>query len=106
MLPVSKFLNPKARSTELPVAGWEGGHIHKAVFLNRGNHEDTQVSTCYGFCRECLARYPGEDGGRIFAACERVFAALPVAHLLGQKGGGQVPSCILVLFWKLLCDLF
>jgi hypothetical protein len=49
------------------------------VFLIRGNHEDTMVSSVYGFMEELQSKYERTD--RIWHELSKVFGALPLAAI-------------------------
>lgn len=50
------------------------------VYLNRGNHEDSNISTVYGTRDVLQARYGGKNGVQdMWRAFENSFAALPLA---------------------------
>lgn len=62
-----------------------------SVFVNRGNHEDRQVNTVYGFRQEVREKYsdpeesdPGR-GVRVFELFEEVFCRLPVCTLIRSR---------------------
>jgi len=52
------------------------------VVLLRGNHEDPQINTNYGFRAECRRRC--HDGDMVWAAINTVFEMLPVAAVVGE----------------------
>ena len=49
------------------------------VFLIRGNHEDTMVSSVYGFMEELQSKYERSD--RLWYELSKVFGALPLAAI-------------------------
>ncbi|GMI13673.1 hypothetical protein TrVE_jg13844 [Triparma verrucosa] len=56
-----------------------------SVFLNRGNHEDSNVSKAYGFKEECDVKFLEWD------ECVSFFESLSVAHLIDNDfNGGAV----------------
>lgn len=55
------------------------------VFLNRGNHEARDINGRDGFEKECLQKYPGKTGTKIFDAFSACFAALPIVHIIEQQ---------------------
>ncbi|EFN58554.1 hypothetical protein CHLNCDRAFT_140677 [Chlorella variabilis] len=69
----------------LLVAAWKvAAPAH--VFLVRGNHETTFCSWVYGFRNEVLAKYgAGREGQSAFAACQRLFAQLPLAAVVAGR---------------------
>ncbi|KAG9288589.1 hypothetical protein G9A89_008461 [Geosiphon pyriformis] len=52
-----------------------------AIFLTRGNHETDDMNKVYGFEGEVKAKY----SDTMFTLFAETFAALPLAHLVGQK---------------------
>ena len=54
------------------------------VFLLRGNHESATCTLMYGFKQELVAKYGKAAWRSVYAACKRLFAALPLAARVGQ----------------------
>lgn len=54
-----------------------------AVYLVRGNHESSTCTKFYGFQGEVRAKYVGSGATAIYAGCKKLFAALPLAALVG-----------------------
>ncbi|KAI8036608.1 hypothetical protein M5D96_010409 [Drosophila gunungcola] len=52
----------------------------QAVFLNRGNHEDSVMNARYGFIREVESKYP-----RILAFIDEVYRWLPLGSILNSR---------------------
>lgn len=51
------------------------------LLLNRGNHEARDINSRDGFEKECVQKY----SLKVFDLFSEVFAALPLAHVLGSK---------------------
>ncbi|VDM61708.1 unnamed protein product [Angiostrongylus costaricensis] len=54
------------------------------VFLLRGNHEDVNTTSTYGFYDECMIKY-GIRGEWVYLALINVFNHLPLCALLGEN---------------------
>eukprot|EP01064_Diplonema_japonicum_P005440 TRINITY_DN13642_c0_g1_i2.p1 TRINITY_DN13642_c0_g1~~TRINITY_DN13642_c0_g1_i2.p1 ORF type:complete len:1035 (+),score=176.48 TRINITY_DN13642_c0_g1_i2:44-3106(+) len=53
----------------------------EAVFVNRGNHEDSEVNVFYGFIEECKQKYDL----RFYDLCSQLFDWLPLATCLDRE---------------------
>ncbi|KAI3402545.2 PPT1 [Candida oxycetoniae] len=53
----------------------------KSIFINRGNHETSDMNKTYGFTDECEAKY----SKKIFDAFSESFGALPLATLINRE---------------------
>lgn len=57
----------------------------KEVMILRGNHECTTCTHMYGFRTEVLAKYGPKNFKDVFRTCKKVFAALPLAAVIGGQ---------------------
>mmetsp|Transcript_61731 Transcript_61731/g.179064 ORF Transcript_61731/g.179064 Transcript_61731/m.179064 type:complete len:507 (+) Transcript_61731:61-1581(+) len=55
------------------------------VFLNRGNHEESQMNQKYGFARACVAAFSEEESDDLFRLISKTFSMLPLASLIDTK---------------------
>ena len=63
---------------------WKLALPHRA-FLLRGNHETVTCSILYGFKGELEAKYGKSGWKSVFAACKKLFAALPLAAVVNKQ---------------------
>ncbi|KPU78056.1 uncharacterized protein Dana_GF10046, isoform B [Drosophila ananassae] len=56
----------------------------QAVFLNRGNHEDSVMNARYGFIREVESKYP-RNHKRLLAFIDEVYRWLPLGSVLNSR---------------------
>ncbi|KAK9876632.1 hypothetical protein WA026_014011 [Henosepilachna vigintioctopunctata] len=56
----------------------------EAIFLNRGNHEDSVMNSRYGFIREVQQKYP-RTSAHILKLIEGVYRWLPLGTLINNK---------------------
>jgi serine/threonine-protein phosphatase 5 len=56
-----------------------------SVFMLRGNHESATCAIMYGFKGEIEAKYGKKSWRSVFAACKKLFAALPLAARVAQS---------------------
>ncbi|KAL3266411.1 hypothetical protein HHI36_010587 [Cryptolaemus montrouzieri] len=56
----------------------------EAIFLNRGNHEDSVMNTRYGFIREVQQKYP-RTSSHILKLIEGVYRWLPLGTIINDK---------------------
>ncbi|KAK7254847.1 manganese ion binding protein [Aureococcus anophagefferens] len=59
------------------------------VKVNRGNHEDTALSSAYDFEGELTRKYGRRAGAALLEQCGRLFAAMPVAALVRTVDGAD-----------------
>lgn len=57
----------------------------KHVTILRGNHECTTCTHMYGFRTEVLSKYGPKNFKDVFKVCKKVFAALPLAAVVGGQ---------------------
>ncbi|KRF84893.1 serine/threonine-protein phosphatase rdgC isoform X1 [Drosophila virilis] len=55
-----------------------------AVFLNRGNHEDSVMNARYGFIREVEGKYP-RNHKRLLSLIDEVYRWLPLGSILNNR---------------------
>uniref|UniRef100_A0A0K0CTD9 Serine/threonine-protein phosphatase n=1 Tax=Angiostrongylus cantonensis TaxID=6313 RepID=A0A0K0CTD9_ANGCA len=75
------------KSTQWRSCFWQvATHIRypDRVFLLRGNHEDVNTTSTYGFYDECMLKY-GIRGEWVYLALINTFNHLPFCALLGEK---------------------
>ncbi|XP_034133338.1 serine/threonine-protein phosphatase rdgC isoform X1 [Drosophila guanche] len=56
----------------------------QAVFLNRGNHEDSVMNARYGFIREVEGKYP-RNHKRLLSIIDEVYRWLPLGSVLNSR---------------------
>ncbi|XGW22826.1 hypothetical protein V3C99_005223 [Haemonchus contortus] len=90
------------------------------VFLLRGNHEDLNTTSTYGFYDECMQKY-GKHGEWVYLALINAFNHLPLCAIIGEKvlcmHGGlsphidklddieQIPRPSIIPPYGLMCDI-
>jgi len=55
------------------------------VWLNRGNHEDRDMNSKYGFKKDCKTKLGSDRGPIVFEAMQAVFEQLPLACVISQR---------------------
>ena len=59
--------------------------FHDAVHVNRGNHEDVELSKVYDFERELYDNYDGNRAKKLLGLADRCFASMPVAIVVNDE---------------------
>lgn len=61
-----------------------------SVYLNRGNHEDSFLTTVYGFRDECLQKYGRLGGRRVYELAQALFNSLALACVIDAGPGRRL----------------
>eukprot|EP00826_Nyctotherus_ovalis_P018941 TRINITY_DN1575_c0_g4_i2.p2 TRINITY_DN1575_c0_g4~~TRINITY_DN1575_c0_g4_i2.p2 ORF type:complete len:315 (+),score=93.86 TRINITY_DN1575_c0_g4_i2:642-1586(+) len=76
------FVDRGSFSVEVVLALMAWNLLHpNSFFLNRGNHESTQMNTLYGFQGEVKAKYDSD----VYSLFREMFFVLPLCYLINKK---------------------
>lgn len=61
-----------------------------SVFMNRGNHEDSFLTSMYGFRDECMGKYGRDGGRRVYDLSRELFNSLALATVVNAGGSQRI----------------